>query len=43
VYLIPLFAALAAWPLLHEPPHPYHAAGFGIILAGVAGAGMRRR
>jgi len=43
VYLIPLFATLAAWPLLHEPPHPYHAAGFGIILAGVVGAGMRRR
>jgi drug/metabolite transporter (DMT)-like permease len=43
VYLIPLFATLAAWPLLHEPPHPYHAAGFGIILAGVVGASMRRR
>ena len=43
VYLIPLFATLAAWPLLGEAPHLYHAAGFGIILAGVALAGMRRR
>jgi len=43
VYLIPLFATLAAWPMLNEPPHWYHVAGFGIILAGVVGAGMRRR
>lgn len=43
VYLIPLFATLAAWPLLGEAPHGYHAAGFGVILAGVALAGMRRR
>ena len=43
VYLIPLFATLAAWPLLKEPPHLYHAAGFAVILAGVAVATMRRR
>ena len=43
VYLIPLFATLAAWPLLGEAPHLYHAAGFGVILAGVALASMRRR
>ena len=43
VYLIPLFATLAAWPLLKEPPHLYHAAGFAVILAGVALATMRRR
>ena len=43
VYLIPLFATLAAWPLLKELPHLYHAAGFAVILAGVAVASMRRR
>ena len=43
VYLIPLFATLAAWPLLGEAPHGYHVAGFGVILAGVALSGMRRR
>ena len=43
VYLIPLFATLAAWPLLGEAPRLYHVAGFGIILAGVALSGMRRR
>jgi drug/metabolite transporter (DMT)-like permease len=36
MYLIPLFATLAAWPLLGEAPHFYHVAGFGIILAAVA-------
>jgi drug/metabolite transporter (DMT)-like permease len=43
VYLIPLFATLAAWPLLKEAPHWYHAVGFGIILMGVVGASVRRR
>ncbi|MFC4931335.1 DMT family transporter [Massilia sp. GCM10023247] len=43
VYLIPLFATLAAWPLLGEAPHLYHVAGFGVILAGVALSSMRRR
>lgn len=43
VYLIPLFATLAAWPILKEAPHLYHVAGFAVILAGVAVATMRRR
>jgi drug/metabolite transporter (DMT)-like permease len=43
LYMIPLFATLAAWPLLKEVPHLYHAAGFAVILAGVAVSGMRRR
>lgn len=43
VYLIPLFATLAAWPLLGEAPRSYHAAGFGVIIAGVLLSGMRRR
>jgi drug/metabolite transporter (DMT)-like permease len=43
VYLIPLFATLAAWPLLGEAPHLYHAAGFGMILLAVALASRRRR
>jgi drug/metabolite transporter (DMT)-like permease len=42
VYLIPLFATLAAWPLLGEAPHPYHAAGFGMILLAVALSSRRR-
>jgi len=43
VYLIPLFATLAAWPLLGEAPHLYHAAGFGMILVAVALSSRRRR
>jgi drug/metabolite transporter (DMT)-like permease len=43
LYLIPLFATLAAWPLLGEAPRLYHAAGFGIVLGGVALAAGRRR
>jgi len=42
VYLIPLFATLAAWPL-GEAPHLYHAAGFGMILVAVALSSRRRR
>jgi drug/metabolite transporter (DMT)-like permease len=42
VYLIPLFATLAAWPLLGEAPHLYHAAGFGMILLAVALSAKRR-
>ena len=42
VYLIPLFATLAAWPLLGEAPHLYHVAGFGVIIAGVLLSGRRR-
>ena len=43
VYLIPLYATLAAWPLLGEAPHLYHAAGFGMILLAVALSSRRRR
>ncbi|WP_296952670.1 DMT family transporter [uncultured Massilia sp.] len=43
LYLIPLYATLAAWPLLKEAPHLYHVAGFGVILAGVLLSSMRRR
>jgi drug/metabolite transporter (DMT)-like permease len=43
LYLIPLFATLAAWPLLGEAPHLYHVAGFAVILGGVALSSMRRR
>jgi drug/metabolite transporter (DMT)-like permease len=42
LYLIPLFATLAAWPLLGEAPHLYHVAGFGIILAAVALSSRRQ-
>jgi drug/metabolite transporter (DMT)-like permease len=42
VYLIPLFATLAAWPLLGEAPHLYHVAGFGMILVAVALSSRRR-
>jgi drug/metabolite transporter (DMT)-like permease len=43
MYLIPLFATLAAWPLLGEAPHLYHVAGFGMILVAVALSSSRRR
>jgi drug/metabolite transporter (DMT)-like permease len=43
VYLIPLYATLAAWPLLGEAPHLYHVAGFGVILCGVMLGSVRRR
>jgi drug/metabolite transporter (DMT)-like permease len=43
MYLIPLFATLAAWALLGEAPHLYHAAGFGVIIVGVLASSMRRR
>lgn len=43
LYLIPLYATLAAWPLLKEAPHLYHVAGFAIILGGVLFSSMRRR
>ncbi len=43
LYLIPLFATLAAWPLLGEAPQSYHATGFGLILAGLVVSNMRRR
>ena len=43
VYLIPLFATLAAWPLLGEAPHLYHAAGFAMILLAVALSSRRSK
>ncbi len=36
IHLIPLFATLLAIIFLGEHPQPYHAAGFAMILAGVA-------
>lgn len=39
LYMIPLYVTLAAWPLLGEPPHLYHLAGFVLILSGVLLAG----
>lgn len=42
MYLVPLFAALAAWPLLGEAPHGFHVLGFSLILGGVAWAGMQK-
>jgi drug/metabolite transporter (DMT)-like permease len=35
MYMVPLFAALAAWPLLDERLHAFHIAGFSLILGGV--------
>lgn len=35
IHLIPLFTSVLAMLLLGEQPAPYHAAGFGLILAGV--------
>lgn len=42
MYLIPLYAALAAWPLLGEVPQAFHIAGFGLILGGVLLSGLQR-
>lgn len=41
MYMVPLFAALAAWPLLGEAPHAFHVLGFSLILGGVALAGKQ--
>lgn len=35
MFLIPLYAALLAWPLLGETPHLYHLAGMLLILPGM--------
>ena len=43
MYLVPLYAAFAAWPLLGEMPQGFHAAGFGLILIGVMLAGSQKR
>ncbi|QDF98461.1 EamA family transporter [Azoarcus sp. DD4] len=42
MYLVPLYAALAAWPLLGEVPQAFHIAGFGLILGGVLLSGLQR-
>lgn len=42
MYMVPLYAALAAWPLLGEAPQLFHLAGFGLILGGVVLAGMKQ-
>lgn len=42
MYLIPLYAALAAWPLLGEVPQAFHVAGFALILGGVCLSGLQR-
>jgi drug/metabolite transporter (DMT)-like permease len=35
MFLVPLYAALLAWPLLGETPHLYHLAGMLLILPGM--------
>jgi drug/metabolite transporter (DMT)-like permease len=42
MYLVPLYATLAAWPLLGEIPQAFHVAGFMLILGGVLWAGSGR-
>jgi drug/metabolite transporter (DMT)-like permease len=42
MYMVPLFATLAAWPLLGEAPHAFHVLGFRLILGGVALAGRQK-
>lgn len=39
--LTPLFAALMSQALLREPPHAYHAAAFGLIVAGIVVSNRR--
>ncbi len=36
MYLVPVYAALLAWPLLGETLHSFHLAGLALILPGVA-------
>lgn len=35
MYMVPLYATLAAWPLLGEAPQDFHLRGFALILGGV--------
>jgi drug/metabolite transporter (DMT)-like permease len=42
MYLVPLYAALAAWPLLGEVPRAYHGVGLALILGGVILAGRQQ-
>lgn len=43
MFLVPVYAALLAWPLLGETPQLFHAYGFVMILMGVKMASMRLR
>jgi len=36
MHLMPLFGALLAWAFLGETIRPFHVAGMGLILAGIA-------
>lgn len=42
MYMVPLYAALVAWPLLGEALHAFHVTGFILILGGVMLAGMQK-
>lgn len=43
MFLVPVYAALLAWPLLGETPQLFHAYGFVMILMGVKMASARMR
>lgn len=43
MFLVPVYAALLAWPLLGETPQLFHAYGFVMILLGVKLASSRMR
>ncbi|WP_254595210.1 DMT family transporter [Achromobacter pulmonis] len=43
MFLVPVYAALVAWPLLGETPQLFHAYGFVMILLGVKLASSRMR
>ncbi|MEN4920636.1 DMT family transporter [Achromobacter spanius] len=43
MFLVPVYAALLAWPLLGEAPQLFHAYGFAMILLGVKLASSRLR
>ncbi|MCI1839324.1 DMT family transporter [Achromobacter ruhlandii] len=43
MFLVPVYAALLAWPLLGEAPQLFHAYGFVMILLGVKLASSRMR
>lgn len=43
MFLVPVYAALLAWPLLGEAPRLFHAYGFVMILSGVKLASLRMR
>lgn len=43
MFLVPVYAALLAWPLLGEAPQLFHGVGFAMILLGVKLASSRMR